>query len=127
MRVNKAADESHTTELNSLIGVLIVNIQVYVVSCVPTSPHSTHLQYASVVDKDGERFMTPGDFVQKYLGLHTQIHHNPKTVQLIAAVADTTKDGYVPTQKQCTYTHTVNIDIFDHSLSSLISSLLTHL
>uniref|UniRef100_A0A8D2ZTA4 EF-hand domain-containing protein n=1 Tax=Scophthalmus maximus TaxID=52904 RepID=A0A8D2ZTA4_SCOMX len=51
--------------------------------------------YASVADKDGERFMTPGDFVQRYLGLHTQIHHNPKTVQLIAAVADTTKDGYV--------------------------------
>lgn len=52
-------------------------------------------QYASVVDKDGERFMTPGDFVQRYLGIHTQIHHNPKTVQLIAAVADTTKDGCV--------------------------------
>uniref|UniRef100_A0A3B5LES2 EF-hand domain-containing protein n=1 Tax=Xiphophorus couchianus TaxID=32473 RepID=A0A3B5LES2_9TELE len=49
--------------------------------------------YASVVDKDGDRFMTPEDFVQKYLGLHTRIHHNPKTVQLIAAVADTTKDG----------------------------------
>lgn len=44
--------------------------------------------------------MTPADFVQKYLGLHTQIHHNPKTVQLIAAVADTTKDGYVPLQGQ---------------------------
>lgn len=52
-------------------------------------------QFASVVDKDGEKFMTPGDFVQRYLGLHTQIHHNPKTVQLIAAVADTTKDGCV--------------------------------
>ncbi|TSK42098.1 Calcium-binding mitochondrial carrier protein Aralar1 [Bagarius yarrelli] len=50
-------------------------------------------KYASVVDKDGERFMTPTDFVQKYLGLHTQIHHNPKTVQLLAGVADTTKDG----------------------------------
>lgn len=47
------------------------------------------------MDKDGEKFMTPNDFVQKYLSLHTQIHHNPKTVQLIAAVADTTKDGYV--------------------------------
>ncbi len=80
-------------------------------------------QYASVVDKDGERFMTPGDFVQKYLGLQTQIHHNPKTVQLIAAVADTTKDGYVLTQKQCvrTYTHTLA-----HSLSSLFDSLLRH-
>lgn len=60
-------------------------------------------QYASVVDKDGDRFMTPGDFVQKYLGLHTQIHHNPKTVQLIAAVADTTKDGYIFPH---THTHT---------------------
>uniref|UniRef100_A0A673CS85 Calcium-binding mitochondrial carrier protein Aralar1-like n=1 Tax=Sphaeramia orbicularis TaxID=375764 RepID=A0A673CS85_9TELE len=56
-------------------------------------------QYASVVDKDGEKFMTPGDFVQKYLGLHTQIHHNPKTVQLIAAVADTTKDGLISFQE----------------------------
>uniref|UniRef100_A0A672IUR3 Calcium-binding mitochondrial carrier protein Aralar1-like n=1 Tax=Salarias fasciatus TaxID=181472 RepID=A0A672IUR3_SALFA len=43
--------------------------------------------------------MTPGDFVQKYLGLHTQIHHNPKTVQLISAVADTTKDGLISFQE----------------------------
>lgn len=50
--------------------------------------------------------MTPGDFVQRYLGLNTQIHHNPKTVQLIAAVADTTKDGYVLTQEQCAHPHT---------------------
>uniref|UniRef100_A0A8C6Q0J8 Solute carrier family 25 member 12 n=1 Tax=Nothobranchius furzeri TaxID=105023 RepID=A0A8C6Q0J8_NOTFU len=56
-------------------------------------------QYASVVDKDGERFMTPGDFVQQYLGLQTQIHHNPKTVQLLAAVADTTKDGLISFQE----------------------------
>ncbi|KAG7263732.1 hypothetical protein CRUP_016229 [Coryphaenoides rupestris] len=48
----------------------------------------------AIFQKDGEKLMTPGDFVQKYLGLHTQIHHNPKTVQLIAGVADTTKDGY---------------------------------
>lgn len=50
------------------------------------------LQHASVVE-DGENYMTPRDFVQNYLGLHTQPHHNPKTVQLIAGVADTTKDG----------------------------------
>uniref|UniRef100_A0A3Q3E6F3 EF-hand domain-containing protein n=1 Tax=Labrus bergylta TaxID=56723 RepID=A0A3Q3E6F3_9LABR len=61
----------------------------------PSELKSIFQKYASVVDKDGEKFMTPGDFVQKYLGLNTQIHHNPKTVQLIAAVADTTKDGYV--------------------------------
>lgn len=50
------------------------------------------LQYASVVD-DGEHYMTPRDFVQSYLGLHAQPQHNPKTVELIAGVADTTKDG----------------------------------
>lgn len=54
------------------------------------------LQYASVVE-DGEHYMSPRDFVQKYLGLHTQAQHNPKTVELIAGVADTTKDGWVPT------------------------------
>lgn len=37
--------------------------------------------------------MTPEDFVQKYLGLHTDPRHNPKTVQLLAGVADQTKDG----------------------------------
>uniref|UniRef100_A0A8B9L7M1 Solute carrier family 25 member 12 n=1 Tax=Astyanax mexicanus TaxID=7994 RepID=A0A8B9L7M1_ASTMX len=56
-------------------------------------------QHASVADKDGEQFMTPSDFVQKYLGLHTQIHHNPKTVQLLAGVADTTKDGLISFQE----------------------------
>lgn len=50
------------------------------------------LQYASVVE-DGEHYMTPRDFVQSYLGLHTQPQYNPKTVELIAGVADTTKDG----------------------------------
>uniref|UniRef100_A0A672IUN8 Calcium-binding mitochondrial carrier protein Aralar1-like n=1 Tax=Salarias fasciatus TaxID=181472 RepID=A0A672IUN8_SALFA len=63
------------------------------------APANTATFYASVVDKDGEKFMTPGDFVQKYLGLHTQIHHNPKTVQLISAVADTTKDGLISFQE----------------------------
>uniref|UniRef100_A0A674CPA4 Solute carrier family 25 member 12 n=1 Tax=Salmo trutta TaxID=8032 RepID=A0A674CPA4_SALTR len=53
----------------------------------------------TVVDADGEKLMTPGDFVQKYLGLHTHIHHNPKTVQLVAGVADTTKDGLISFQE----------------------------
>ncbi|KAJ8282441.1 hypothetical protein COCON_G00049600 [Conger conger] len=57
------------------------------------------LKNATVVDKDGEHYMTPADFVQKFLGLHTQLHHNPKTVQLIAGVADTTKDGLISFQE----------------------------
>lgn len=97
-----------------MVNGAVVHVDVYRIICCCLSP-----QYASVSDKDGERFMTPGDFVQRYLGLHTQIHHNPKTVQLIAAVADTTKDGYV--LKQMIYTHKITC-----SLSSLIDSLLSH-
>ncbi|XP_056145957.1 electrogenic aspartate/glutamate antiporter SLC25A12, mitochondrial-like [Lampris incognitus] len=56
------------------------------------------LKYASVVE-DGENYMSPRDFVQSYLGLHTQPQHNPKTVDLIAGVADTTKDGLISFQE----------------------------
>ncbi|XP_021255698.1 calcium-binding mitochondrial carrier protein Aralar1 isoform X2 [Numida meleagris] len=55
-------------------------------------------QYASV-EKDGERYMTPEDFVQKYLGLYTDPRYNPKTVQLLAGVADQTKDGLISFQE----------------------------
>ncbi|XP_029461645.1 calcium-binding mitochondrial carrier protein Aralar1 isoform X2 [Rhinatrema bivittatum] len=43
--------------------------------------------------------MTPLDFVQKYLGLYTDPHYNPKTVQLLAGVADQTKDGLISYQE----------------------------
>ncbi|NXG70807.1 CMC1 protein, partial [Baryphthengus martii] len=56
------------------------------------------LQYASV-EKDGEHYMTPEDFVQKYLGLYTDPRYNPKTVQLLAGVADQTKDGLISYQE----------------------------
>ncbi|NWH77035.1 CMC1 protein, partial [Piaya cayana] len=54
--------------------------------------------YASV-EKDGEHFMTPEDFVQRYLGLYTDPRYNPKTVQLLAGVADQTKDGLISFQE----------------------------
>uniref|UniRef100_A0A4W4GT63 EF-hand domain-containing protein n=1 Tax=Electrophorus electricus TaxID=8005 RepID=A0A4W4GT63_ELEEL len=57
------------------------------------------LQHATVVDKSGEHYMTPQGFVQNFLGLHTQPNHNPQTVQLIAGVADTTKDGLISYQE----------------------------
>ncbi|KAJ3595302.1 hypothetical protein NHX12_004606 [Muraenolepis orangiensis] len=65
----------------------------------PSELKAIFQKYASATDTDGEKLMTPGDFVQKYLGLHTQLHHNPKTVQLIAGVADTTKDGLISFQE----------------------------
>ncbi|NWY51891.1 CMC1 protein, partial [Chionis minor] len=54
--------------------------------------------YASV-EKDGEHYMTPEDFVQKYLGLYADPRCNPKTVQLLAGVADQTKDGLISFQE----------------------------
>ncbi|XP_060732508.1 electrogenic aspartate/glutamate antiporter SLC25A12, mitochondrial-like [Tachysurus vachellii] len=65
----------------------------------PNELKEIFLKHATVVDKDGEYYMTPEDFVQNYLGLHTQPNHNPKTVQLIAGVADTTKDGLISFQE----------------------------
>uniref|UniRef100_A0A4W5KHT0 Solute carrier family 25 member 12 n=1 Tax=Hucho hucho TaxID=62062 RepID=A0A4W5KHT0_9TELE len=56
------------------------------------------LKHASVVE-DGEHYMSPRDFVQNFLGLHNQPDHNRKTVQLIAGVADTSKDGLISFQE----------------------------
>ncbi|NXF33188.1 CMC1 protein, partial [Nyctibius bracteatus] len=64
----------------------------------PAELRNIFLQYASV-EKDGEHYMTPEDFVQKYLGLYTDPRYNPKTVQLLAGVADQTKDGLISYQE----------------------------
>lgn len=64
----------------------------------PSELKNIFLQYASI-KKDGEDYMTPSDFVQRYLGLHTDPHHNPKTVELLGGVADQTKDGLISFQE----------------------------
>ncbi|KAG8124928.1 putative Calcium-binding mitochondrial carrier protein [Naja naja] len=46
-----------------------------------------------------QRYMTPEDFVRRYLGLYTEPHYNPKTVDLLAGVADQTKDGLISFQE----------------------------
>ncbi|RZC38650.1 calcium-binding mitochondrial carrier protein Aralar1, partial [Asbolus verrucosus] len=58
-----------------------------------------HLQdifskYASK-EKNGEKFMTAEDFVIKYLGLFDQTNYNAHSVQLLAAIVDTSKDGLI--------------------------------
>uniref|UniRef100_A0A4W5JWA8 Solute carrier family 25 member 12 n=1 Tax=Hucho hucho TaxID=62062 RepID=A0A4W5JWA8_9TELE len=50
-------------------------------------------------DRNGVHYMSPRDFVQNFLGLHNQPDHNRKTVQLIAGVADTSKDGLISFQE----------------------------
>ena len=51
-----------------------------------------NLQYATQ-KKDGERYMTPNDFVRSYLGLYTDWDFNPDSVALLAGIVDTSKDG----------------------------------
>uniref|UniRef100_A0A8C9HB32 Uncharacterized protein n=1 Tax=Piliocolobus tephrosceles TaxID=591936 RepID=A0A8C9HB32_9PRIM len=53
------------------------------------------LQYATT-EVDGEHYMTLEDFVQHYHGLYNDPNSNPKIVQLLAGVADQTKDGWKP-------------------------------
>ncbi|KAB0379371.1 hypothetical protein FD755_007155 [Muntiacus reevesi] len=62
--------------------------------CVPTPTLAIRKppEYAST-EVDGEHYMTPEDFVQRYLGLYNDPNSNPKIVQLLAGVADQTKDG----------------------------------
>ena len=49
-------------------------------------------QYASV-EANGEKFMTPVDFIRRFLGLLPGNNYNPDTVRLMSSAADTTKDG----------------------------------
>ncbi|CAK9817858.1 Calcium-binding mitochondrial carrier protein Aralar1 [Anthophora plagiata] len=56
--------------------------------------HEIFNQYASQ-EKNGERFMTPADFVRSYLGLYTNPDYNPDSVKLLAGIVDTSKDGLI--------------------------------
>lgn len=51
-------------------------------------------QYANI-EKNGEFFMSPNDFVIRYLNIFGGSQPNPKTVELLSGVVDQTKDGYV--------------------------------
>ncbi|XP_076300525.1 calcium-binding mitochondrial carrier protein Aralar1 isoform X4 [Lasioglossum baleicum] len=56
--------------------------------------HEIFNQYASQ-EKNGERYMTPADFVRSYLGLYTNPDYNPDSVNLLAGIVDTSKDGVI--------------------------------
>ncbi|XP_053324387.1 electrogenic aspartate/glutamate antiporter SLC25A13, mitochondrial isoform X2 [Spea bombifrons] len=55
-------------------------------------------KYASV-EKNGELFMSPLDFVKRYLNVTGDGEPSPKTVQLLAGVVDQTKDGLISFQE----------------------------
>ncbi|KAM3928171.1 electrogenic aspartate/glutamate antiporter SLC25A13, mitochondrial [Leptodactylus fuscus] len=64
----------------------------------PAELKTIFLKYASVV-KDGEHYMSPFDFVRRYLNFLGDGEPNPKTVQLLAGVVDQTKDGLISFQE----------------------------
>ncbi|XP_014665799.1 PREDICTED: calcium-binding mitochondrial carrier protein Aralar2-like [Priapulus caudatus] len=60
----------------------------------PDALREVFLKYTSV-EKNGERFMTPDDFVRGYLGLYAEENYNKETVTFLASAADYTKDGLI--------------------------------
>ncbi|XP_078519847.1 electrogenic aspartate/glutamate antiporter SLC25A13, mitochondrial [Lissotriton helveticus] len=64
----------------------------------PAELKTIFIKYASV-EKNGEFFMSPNDFVKRYLNLAADVDPNPKTLQLLAGVVDQTKDGLISFQE----------------------------
>ncbi|XP_043822853.1 calcium-binding mitochondrial carrier protein Aralar2 isoform X2 [Dromiciops gliroides] len=55
-------------------------------------------EYASV-EKNGEFFMSPNDFINRYLNIFGDCQPNPETVELLGSVVDQTKDGLISFQE----------------------------
>ncbi|XP_043215075.1 calcium-binding mitochondrial carrier protein Aralar1-like isoform X4 [Amphibalanus amphitrite] len=51
-------------------------------------------QYASL-EKDGQKYMTPTDFIRNFLGWFKEDNFNPESVKLLAGIIDTSKDGLI--------------------------------
>nr|XP_014352793.1 PREDICTED: calcium-binding mitochondrial carrier protein Aralar2 isoform X1 [Latimeria chalumnae] len=64
----------------------------------PAELKAIFLKYASI-EKNGEHFMSPEDFVKRFLKLHSGGESNTKTVHLLAGVVDQTKDGLISFQE----------------------------
>ncbi|XP_043073727.1 calcium-binding mitochondrial carrier protein Aralar2 isoform X2 [Puntigrus tetrazona] len=64
----------------------------------PAELKSIFLKYASV-EKNGEHYMSPEDFVSKYLHAKTDIQPSKEATALLAGVVDQTKDGLISFQE----------------------------
>ncbi|XP_054847649.1 electrogenic aspartate/glutamate antiporter SLC25A13, mitochondrial [Eublepharis macularius] len=64
----------------------------------PAELKTIFLKYASV-EKNGEFYMSPNDFVTRYLKIIGDGVPNPSTVQLLGGVVDQTKDGLISFQE----------------------------
>uniref|UniRef100_A0A670JTN0 Solute carrier family 25 member 13 n=1 Tax=Podarcis muralis TaxID=64176 RepID=A0A670JTN0_PODMU len=64
----------------------------------PTELKTIFLKYASV-EKNGEFYMSPSDFVTRFLKIIGDGVPNPRSVQLLGGVVDQTKDGLISFQE----------------------------
>ncbi|XP_060104518.1 electrogenic aspartate/glutamate antiporter SLC25A13, mitochondrial isoform X2 [Heteronotia binoei] len=64
----------------------------------PAELKTIFLKYASV-EKNGEFYMSPNDFVTRFLKIIGDGIPNPSTVQLLGGVVDQTKDGLISFQE----------------------------
>ncbi|XP_012503276.1 PREDICTED: calcium-binding mitochondrial carrier protein Aralar2 isoform X2 [Propithecus coquereli] len=64
----------------------------------PAELRTIFLKYASI-EKNGEFFMSPNDFVTRYLNIFGESRPNAKTVELLSGVVDQTKDGLISFQE----------------------------
>uniref|UniRef100_A0AAR2JGY4 EF-hand domain-containing protein n=1 Tax=Pygocentrus nattereri TaxID=42514 RepID=A0AAR2JGY4_PYGNA len=64
----------------------------------PAELRSIFLKYASV-EKNGEHYMSPEDFVSKFLHAHTDIKLSKEATALLAGVVNQTKNGLISFQE----------------------------
>ncbi|KAJ8267539.1 hypothetical protein COCON_G00127110 [Conger conger] len=64
----------------------------------PAELKSIFLKYASI-QKNEEHFMSPEDFVSRFLYVHTGVRLSQEAVVLLAGVVDQTKDGLISFQE----------------------------
>ncbi|XP_077052196.1 electrogenic aspartate/glutamate antiporter SLC25A13, mitochondrial isoform X2 [Siphateles boraxobius] len=73
-------------------------LQVMMKRADPAELKSIFLKYASV-EKNGEHYMSPEDFVSKFLHAQTDIMLSKEATVLLAGVLDQTKDGLISFQE----------------------------
>ncbi|XP_031441564.1 calcium-binding mitochondrial carrier protein Aralar2 [Clupea harengus] len=68
----------------------------------PVELKAIFLQYASI-KKNDDYFMSPEDFVSRFLHAHTDIRLSNEATALLAGVVDQTKDGLISFQEFCAF------------------------
>uniref|UniRef100_UPI00398F3311 electrogenic aspartate/glutamate antiporter SLC25A13, mitochondrial isoform X2 n=1 Tax=Pristiophorus japonicus TaxID=55135 RepID=UPI00398F3311 len=63
----------------------------------PDELKTIFLKYATV-EKDGERYMSPEDFVRRFLNLRNGMENHPETVKLLAGAVNQSKTGLISFQ-----------------------------